>query len=131
RRGLRASAADGAIGDRRPCGVPPRRWRAVQRHDAVAEGNDAHLRAQSRGRLSPARRVAQRLLGPAVLPHRGYRRAEDRSTDGDARDDLVVGHQARRLVGMETVMLDVLYVVITLVFFVLAVAYVVACERLE
>jgi len=28
-------------------------------------------------------------------------------------------------------MLDVLYVVITLVFFVLALAYVVACERLE
>jgi hypothetical protein len=29
------------------------------------------------------------------------------------------------------VMLDLLYVVITIVFFVLAVAYVAACERLE
>jgi hypothetical protein len=42
-----------------------------------------------------------------------------------------VGHQARRLVETEIPMLDVLYVVITLAFFVLAVAYVAACEHLE
>jgi hypothetical protein len=42
-----------------------------------------------------------------------------------------VGHQARPLVDTETFMLDVLYLVITLAFFLLAVAYVVACERLE
>jgi hypothetical protein len=42
-----------------------------------------------------------------------------------------VGHQARRLVGTETFMLDLLYIVITIAFFVLAVAYVAACERLE
>jgi hypothetical protein len=43
----------------------------------------------------------------------------------------VVGHQARRLVDAETLMLDLLYVVITVVFFLLALAYVAACERLE
>jgi hypothetical protein len=43
----------------------------------------------------------------------------------------VVEHQARRVVGAELLMLDLLYVVITLVFFLLAVAYVAACERLE
>jgi hypothetical protein len=42
-----------------------------------------------------------------------------------------VGHQARRLVDAETLMLDLLYLVITVVFFLLAVAYVAACERLE
>jgi hypothetical protein len=43
----------------------------------------------------------------------------------------VVGHQARRLVDAETLMFDLLYVVITVVFFLLALAYVAACERLE
>jgi len=43
----------------------------------------------------------------------------------------VVGLQARRLVDAETSMLDLLYVVITVVFFLLALAYVAACERLE
>jgi hypothetical protein len=43
----------------------------------------------------------------------------------------VVGHQARRLVNTEIPMLDLFYVVITVAFFLLAVAYVVACERLE
>jgi hypothetical protein len=43
----------------------------------------------------------------------------------------VVGHEARRLVDTELPMLDLLYVGITLAFFLLAVAYVVACERLE
>jgi hypothetical protein len=43
----------------------------------------------------------------------------------------VVGHQTRRLVDTEIPMLDLLYVVITLAFFLLAVAYVAACERLE
>jgi len=43
----------------------------------------------------------------------------------------VVGLQARRLVDTETFMLDLLYVVITVVFFLLALAYVAACERLE
>jgi len=43
----------------------------------------------------------------------------------------VVGLQARRLVDAETFMLDLLYVVITVVFFLLALAYVAACERLE
>jgi hypothetical protein len=42
-----------------------------------------------------------------------------------------VGHQARRLVGTEALMLDLLYVVIIIAFFVLALAYVAACERLE
>jgi hypothetical protein len=42
-----------------------------------------------------------------------------------------VGHQVGRLVDTETPMLDLLYVVITIVFFLLAVAYVAACERLE
>ncbi len=56
---------------------------------------------------------------------------DDRSEHGDARRDLVVGHQARRLVDTESLMLDLLYVVITLAFFLLAVAYVAACERLE
>jgi nitric oxide reductase large subunit len=43
----------------------------------------------------------------------------------------VVGHQARRLVDAESLMLDLLYVVIIVVFFLLALAYVAACERLE
>jgi hypothetical protein len=45
----------------------------------------------------------------------------------------VVGNEDRRLVDTdtETPMLDLLYVVITIVFFLLAVAYVAACERLE
>jgi hypothetical protein len=43
----------------------------------------------------------------------------------------VVGHQARRLVDAESLMLDLLYIVITVVFFLLALAYVAACERLE
>jgi hypothetical protein len=42
-----------------------------------------------------------------------------------------VGDQARRLVGAEVAMLDLLYIVITIAFFLLAVAYVAACERLE
>jgi hypothetical protein len=43
----------------------------------------------------------------------------------------VVGHQARSLVDAESLMLDLLYIVITVVFFLLALAYVAACERLE
>jgi hypothetical protein len=43
----------------------------------------------------------------------------------------VMGHQARRLEETEIPMLDLLYVVITLAFFLLALAYVVGCERLE
>jgi hypothetical protein len=42
----------------------------------------------------------------------------------------VVGQQDRTLV-TEGAMLDVLMVVLTIVFFGLAVAYVVACERLQ
>jgi hypothetical protein len=42
----------------------------------------------------------------------------------------VVGQQDRNLV-TEGAMLDVLMVVLTIVFFGLAVAYVVACERLQ
>jgi hypothetical protein len=34
-------------------------------------------------------------------------------------------------VNVETLMLDLLYVVITVAFFLLAVAYIAACERLE
>lgn len=43
----------------------------------------------------------------------------------------MVGQQARRLVDAETLMLDLLYVGITVVFFLLALAYVAACERME
>jgi hypothetical protein len=42
----------------------------------------------------------------------------------------VVGKQARNLV-TETVMLDLLMLALTMLFFGLAVAYVVGCERLE
>jgi hypothetical protein len=42
-----------------------------------------------------------------------------------------VGNQARRLVATETPMLDLLYIVITIAFFVLATVYVAGCERLE
>ena len=43
----------------------------------------------------------------------------------------MVGLQAWRLVDAETFMLDLLYVAITIVFFLIALAYVAACERLE
>jgi hypothetical protein len=43
----------------------------------------------------------------------------------------VVRLEKRRLVDTETPMLDLLYVVITIVFFILGAAYVAACERLE
>ena len=57
-------------------------------------------------------------------------RAQVRSEHGDARPDLVVGNQARSLV-TEAMMFDLLMVALTIVFFVIAVAYVAACERLE
>ena len=45
----------------------------------------------------------------------------------------MVGNQAGGLVATETErpMLDLLYIVITIAFFLLAMAYVKACERLE
>jgi succinate-acetate transporter protein len=43
----------------------------------------------------------------------------------------MVGTRSRHLVKAETRMLDLLFIVITIAFFLLAVAYVVGCERLE
>ena len=108
-----------------------RSQRPVQRPGADAAGRDRHRDVAAGRRVHAARRMAERPLRSSVLLRADHQRPACESADGDARPRLLVRLETRRLVDTEIPMLDLLYVVITLAFFLLAVAYVAACERLE